>query len=348
MDETQLAPLLKKGPLALQYARRVNVKLSSIDLGFSMAYNFTTADVAKIIELRKDSSKFKHTLEDLIEDMANHNVGLKKKGEDPSKAIKKEEIVQFKKDFKAYKETIGAKEDQRVFIVEDKYPFLREEFLKRGWVENPDVTSYLCDFKYCSSFKSVDLTNLYPGQAVNHTVGCSSFTKKVGLARYLRQSVWDETIDEDLFFPRCYELTEAIGLFDFIQDYKGIEAFINLKQLLKPENRIQEYKPEHFTKLIEVAVYATCLQRRVVAMNSFPKQTDRLWISSALLEILDVAKNVKQTSAFMLNKNAVRDSILGLIGLEPKEDFIKDFLKRSAHLVKSEMVEIVYTEVVLF
>lgn len=321
------------------------MKLSNIDNSFASGYNFTTSDLNTIAELRKDNSKFKHTLEDLIEDIANHTVGLKKKGEDPTKKLKKEEILKFTKDLMAYKDTIGAKESQKVFIIEDKYPCLKEEFLKRGWTENPDVDSYLFDFKYCSSFKNVDLTNLYPGQAVNHTVGCSSFTKKVGLARYLRQCVNDEAIDEDLFFPRCYELTEVIGLFDFVQDYKGIEAYCKLDELLQPEKRIKDYKPNQFAKVVEVAVYATCLQKRAAALTSFPKSTDQIWINTALLEILSVANNVKLTTAFMLNKQSVRESVLGSIGLEPKEDFIKDFLTRSSHLITAAMIEQLYHEV---
>ena len=51
--------------------------------------------------------------------------------------------------------------------------------------------------------------------------------------RNLRSLKWFATVDPDLFFPRCYDVTQPEELDDFILDYKQTRALSILQSILK-------------------------------------------------------------------------------------------------------------------
>lgn len=267
------------------------------------------------------------------------------KKDDPTKKIKKEDLLQFKKDFKKFKADCGIADGQKVFFADESYRFLVDELLKRGWAQNPDVSSRFFDLKYTAAFKNVDVANLYPGQLTNHAIGSGAFVRKIGLTRNLRGSIWECGRDADLFYPRSYEIQESGGLFNFIQDFKAVEASNRLAQLLKEENRIVEYDASSFVLFLEVAILTTVVEMRGRALESMAAETSMMEISANLLDVLDIALDREATNCFLLNKNAIRQSKLGEYGFVPKEDFIKEFLKNNETKPDDEMVKKLYRDV---
>lgn len=349
-EEQLFKTLEKKGKLFVQYSKRINVNFATIDETFrqfhrrpcSPVTSWQIAQVRRLLEEQRD--KYRNNLEDMVEDLAPHGQPRNKK-DDPSKKLKKEEILKFRKDFRQFKADHGVLENESVFYIENHYPFLKQEFSKRGWKENSDISSIYFDFKYVPAFKSIDLFNLFPGQLVNHCIGASSFTRKVGLCRNIRGCVWQCDKDPDEFFSRCYELKESSGLFNFVQDFNGVQAYSRLNQLLQKENRLSNYEVGDFPKLLETAVLATIVRKRAVAMGSFAKEVESMEIEVGLLEVMEFEQGRRTDSSFLLNKSAVRNSLLSLMGLQPKEDFIKEFLGRIRHVVTTEMLVTLYREV---
>lgn len=300
-------------------------------------------DIRKLHESEKE--KFSNRIENLIEETCT---GQKQytKLDDPTKKIKKEDHLKFKKDLKQFKIDQGLDETKKVFYIDpDNYPFLKEEMVKRGWVENPDVNSSFFDMKYTAAFKNVDVTCLYPGQLINHAIGSGAFCRKIGLTRYLRGSIWEKGVDADLFYPRSYAMLDNAGLFNFVQDFKGVEAYNRLVQMLKPENRINEYSEENFTTFIELATMTTCVIQRVNALTSLNLDLHAYEINAGLLDILDAQQGKVAANSFLLNKNAVRKSKLGEYGFVPKEDFIREFLDNNKKTPTTDLLQRLYKEV---
>lgn len=304
-------------------------------------------DIRCLLESGVADVKFKNKMGDLVEDLTPHGQPRKKK-DDPTKKLKKEEIMKFRQDFKEFKEKNGMTDKDRVFFIEETYPFLKEEFKKRGWKENSDITSIYFDFKYAAAFKNIDLFQLFPDQIINHIIGASSFTKKVGLCKYLRGAVWECDQNPDSFYPRSYELKDNAGLFNFVQDFKGVESYNRLKALTKPENRVKEYTPDQFGLILEVAIRSTFLSQRVCALSSFVKETEKMEVSGALYDVLDFESKRISKSSFLLNKSCVRNSLLPNLGIVPKEDFIEDFLSSSRSKVTQPSIDSLYLEVLFY
>jgi len=150
---------------------------------------------------------------------------IRRKEDDPTKKKTKQEIIEFHTKFKAWKEENGIPHDQKIFYVGDAYIFLKEEFLKMGYYFIDDPNTLYFDIKYTSKSVDVDYFSLVPGQIINHMIGSSAFTQKLGLTRYIRDSIWKCNLDCDEFYPRAYDLIQFNGLFNFIQDFYEGEVY---------------------------------------------------------------------------------------------------------------------------
>jgi len=344
VDDGVIKVLEKKGSLNVQYAKRVDLKLSNMNDSFHQL-GLTYWEIETVIELMKSNQKFKNQIEDLVE-AVNPNIQPRKKGEDPTKKISREALLTFKKDLKEYKAKNNFAEKSKIFYIDDHYPFMKEEFKKKGWVENPSIDSYFFDIKYTAAMKNIDLYNLYPGQCVNHIVGSGSFTKKVGLAKYLRGVVWECKVDVDAFFPRCYELTDSTGFFNFVQDFRGVEAYNRLKELITESQKVKSPAKENFLVFLEVCVLTTCLQKRINALTEFSSDPETMSeVDSCLIDILNNAKGRDAKKSFLLNKGCVKNSLLGELGFESKDDLINEFLARSQHKMAEDMLPKLYLAV---
>ena len=108
----------------------------------------------------------------------------------------------------------------KIYIVKGGYHDLRESLEDRGWVENPDVFSPFFDIKWTTKLYDIDYQNLEEWQIVNHFDKNQCLTSKYGLTKTIRSVFWNEGIDSDLFYPRCYDLADLTDFEDWIEDYK--------------------------------------------------------------------------------------------------------------------------------
>mmetsp|Transcript_865 Transcript_865/g.1312 ORF Transcript_865/g.1312 Transcript_865/m.1312 type:complete len:101 (-) Transcript_865:1340-1642(-) len=87
-----------------------------------------------------------------------------------------------RKELAAYKKSRGLAPETKIFKVLGKYFTLREEFLRRGWVEHDweevqdavvteHFISLAFDFLYARAGKDVFRLPLAPNQQVNHILG---------------------------------------------------------------------------------------------------------------------------------------------------------------------------------
>ena len=100
------------------------------------------------------------------------------------------------------------------------YPLIKEELVKRGWVENPDFEDSVFDAKFVLKTSDIEYKALRREQVVNHFSKASAITTKVGLMRSLLTLKWFENVEIDTFFPRCYDLNDLDELEDWVEDFK--------------------------------------------------------------------------------------------------------------------------------
>jgi len=83
---------------------------------------------------------------------------------------------------------------------------------------------------------------------VNHFLGNNHITLKVGLQNSLKNLVWWSNIPQDVFFPKCYNLTDFEELNEFREDFRVNRAESILKKFLGKRECI------HIEKLL-IAIY---------------------------------------------------------------------------------------------
>ena len=98
--------------------------------------------------------------------------------------------------------------DGKVFIVKGGYRDLRNALLERGWVQNPDKYSKLFDLKWTTKINDVEFESLQTKQLVNHFDSNQCLTSKYGLCKSIRTVVFNQAVDVDRFFPRCYDVAD--------------------------------------------------------------------------------------------------------------------------------------------
>lgn len=123
--------------------------------------------------------------------------------------------------------------DRKIFIIKGGYDDIREALISRGWFENPDNESPCFDFLFCVKTSDVDFENLERHQKVNHFNFPGPLSSKSGLCRNLRNMIWEEKVDVDEFYPRCYDLRDFSDFHNFIEDFKFTKAQAILNTFLK-------------------------------------------------------------------------------------------------------------------
>eukprot|EP00002_Diphylleia_rotans_P015536 TRINITY_DN3009_c1_g1_i2.p1 TRINITY_DN3009_c1_g1~~TRINITY_DN3009_c1_g1_i2.p1 ORF type:complete len:1116 (+),score=211.00 TRINITY_DN3009_c1_g1_i2:238-3348(+) len=160
----------------------------------------------------------------------------------------------------------------KVFIINGTYEDIRTELIQRGWVENPDPTSCVFDFKWTTYSNDINFRKLNKKQVVNHFEGVDVLTTKLGLLKSLRQLFWLESQDYQSFYPRSYDLSDASDLKDFLDDFRLTTALNLIKLVVKARGNLatvigvdsdlsEQYssqKSGYWTKLRRYLIHLAC------------------------------------------------------------------------------------------
>ena len=94
----------------------------------------------------------------------------------------------------------GLPADQRLFIVIGHYDDVRDEMIRRGWIEHEHpaegekFNSQAFSFMYTTKSKDCfRIPNLCGIQHVNHFEGTKALTTKVGLTHNMKNLIWKES-----------------------------------------------------------------------------------------------------------------------------------------------------------
>ena len=118
--------------------------------------------------------------------------------------------------------------EDKIFSIVGGYGDIKAALDKRGWFENPDLSSPCFDFKWTLRAKDIDHKGLLDHQIVNHFEKNTSITTKVGLCKSLRNLIWFNNVDIDTFYPRCFDLTDGADYEDFLDEFKRAKVSLLL------------------------------------------------------------------------------------------------------------------------
>ncbi|XP_071082445.1 tubulin tyrosine ligase 3-like isoform X3 [Haliotis cracherodii] len=89
----------------------------------------------------------------------------------------------------------------------------------------------------------IDYRFLSKEQMVNHYCKAGSFTTKVGLCVNMKNVPWYDNADPDMFFPRCYRLSQEEDKAAFIDDYR-LTACMNIIKIVVSQSMDGTVQPK--------------------------------------------------------------------------------------------------------
>lgn len=141
--------------------------------------------------------------------------------------------------------------NKKVFICCSGYPDMRRAMLDRGWIENENAHSPYFDYLCSLGGKEIQFESLAKDQIVNHFDNAGQITRKVCLAKNLRNLVWYQNVNYNSFFPKCYDLSDVSDVINFIEEYKITKAESVLKDKLQGTRVISDSLLQVAVKLIK-------------------------------------------------------------------------------------------------
>jgi len=182
------------------------------------------------------------------------------------------------------------------FIILGPYTDIKENLLKRGWLENPKEDSTAFNLKWSLKTKHLNHETLREGQIVNHFQKITEVSTKIGLMQNLKNYQWTHGVDIDNFHPITYDLAD-IEVPDFIQEFKCMKAESILRNFV--------VKPSlHEISIAKLLISINIAQRRIldfmqVSNYEFMHLNGEI-VSKDEWEILTVHKTLEQK---MLHKD---------------------------------------------
>jgi tubulin monoglycylase TTLL3/8 len=232
-----LNQLVEKKKLKSEFEKIVKKRLAKISLTNMKAVGVAEIGPKVVVDTGKNNSE---TVKDGLMETASTVSRVKEKKKKKKRADKVKgmkgnrsevKVVKFKNcdTLEDWKRKSGVAPETKVFICCPGYPDMWKGLLERGYFENNDISSPFFDIKITMSSKGIDFENLTKGQIVNHFTKMGEYTRKVMLAKNLKNLVWIKNIDIDSFFPRVYDLTDKVDVESFIEDFK----FTKIEGILK-------------------------------------------------------------------------------------------------------------------
>ena len=128
-----------------------------------------------------------------------------------------------------YVKRIGLPEQTLVFMLISQDEYVRRTLKRRGWHENKVVSSSAFHLKWTYTDSEQDYRSLKPGQYFNHFANNRRLTTKCGLSSCFRANT-DYNVNPDTFFPRTYDLGDAVQVEEMKSDYERTAATAVIKQ----------------------------------------------------------------------------------------------------------------------
>lgn len=121
---------------------------------------------------------------------------------------------------------------QKVFRVLGGYEDVRNELIKRGWVEAPGNLNAHYDLLWCLKSRDAHILSSGSRTIVNHFNKAAPLTTKSGLLQSLHELRWMPGRQlPDSFFPRAFSLfDDSGGVDDFITEFKWTAAACIVKR----------------------------------------------------------------------------------------------------------------------
>lgn len=178
--------------------------------------------------------------------------------------------------------------ERKVFRVVGGYDDVRQELLRRGWVEAPDAVSAHYDLLWCIKARDAQELPLRKDTIVNHFSNTGALTTKSGLVASLSWLNWmPARAHADSFFPRAFNLFGNDGsIDDFLTEFRWTAAASVVKRALV-EQTYAFITPRALEVALQVCEWRLHYHRAVVHEDSselhpLPSLSDDDW--SALLD----------------------------------------------------------------
>ncbi|EGR28974.1 tubulin-tyrosine ligase family protein, putative [Ichthyophthirius multifiliis] len=210
---------------------------------------------------------------------------LEKENEDQKKDQKftKEQKITTQ-DLIEWKKSKGYSPNQKVFmIVGSPYQDLRESLINLGWIENKNIEEdQMFDLKWISQ----------------------------------------KDIDFNLFYPKCFEITDVQEFEDFVEEFKFCKAESILKQFIQ-FNIEDEFKKTDFFAFLQIQVYISCLALKKKCLNVSNKIQEILKNNFPFInpnEWLFINNNYKNLEFFQKNKDLYNEIHKNTVSQFEKEE----------------------------
>jgi tubulin monoglycylase TTLL3/8 len=205
-----------------QIAEKTKLLLQSIEIK-------KKAEVEREARLRRKAEAIKKKVREVVLELCqraprtDNSDGGSSSGDDdtakkPVRVRKPAQFASYEDAQKYFWDSTKHPHGSKIFM--STYPIIRDELIKRGWVENPDFEDGVFDAKFVLKTSDIEYKTLRREQLVNHFSKASAITTKVGLMRSLLTLKWFENVEIDSFFPRCYDLNDLDELEDWVEDFK--------------------------------------------------------------------------------------------------------------------------------
>lgn len=173
-----------------------------------------------------------------------------------------------------YVKRLGQPEQTRVFILNSQDEYIRRAFKRRGWYENKVLSSTAFHLKWTYSDSEPDYRALRPGQLFNHFSNNRKLTTKYGLNSTFRTNC-DFQIRPDTFYPRTYDLGEAVQVEELRQDYERTAAIGVIKQHAEYFLYLRQRSAGEEVSVVNIACLRTAMRHSKQLLRDLKDKCER-------------------------------------------------------------------------
>ncbi|CAD8207332.1 unnamed protein product [Paramecium octaurelia] len=230
--EEQLSKIATQLELSCRFITRSMFQITRQPLLKSMGI-----DIRSILNKAMNDKEFQK----LYLDLDDQSEEQRKKDEETEKQLAQIQPLsepEVREEIEKLRKKHNLNQNQYLYVIQGEYfNDMKSLFNSLGWVEIEDVYTQVYDFKFCYLKKF--LHKPIPEQVVSRFASSKLLTTKFGLARSLKSCYILGGVDSNIFFPRCYDLSDEGDFEDFLEEYKFTFAENYIKKNPKDEQKIQ-------------------------------------------------------------------------------------------------------------